>query len=204
MAGRTNFGVDLETVDFTSLVPLAGIEEKELLISQDFVHFLRAIRNVRETNLLFFRLKKEKNEVWAADPRFTRHNPDFDQWAALLPAHLMIEYPPGNVAPHIGTHFVANLHAYQNLSVLVHFRPQLELASKQELTSHWKPLILKCLEAAKNICRLQEAIWNSYGMAGFFHMLRGINFHIYAILTSINIHLVSIVARPGYSKYSRR
>jgi hypothetical protein len=49
--------------------------------------------------------------------------------------------------------------------------------------------------AAKMLCRLQEAVVGSFGLNGLQCMQRGINFTIYAVLGCIVLHLV------GYAKW---
>ncbi len=44
--------------------------------------------------------------------------------------------------------------------------------------------------AAKMLCRLQEAVLQTYGLLGLQCMQRGINFTIYAVLACIVLHLV--------------
>jgi hypothetical protein len=52
--------------------------------------------------------------------------------------------------------------------------------------------MLVCYNAAKMLCRLQEAVVGSFGLLGLQCMQRGINFTIYAVLACIVLHLVRI------------
>lgn len=165
-------------------MPLPGLNADEIQRSQDLSHFLRIIKNVRTSSMIYTKLRKKKTD-WATDTDYVSHNRDFAAWLERLPAHLQINYSPDGSAPWIRSHFVANLHAYHHLSTLIHYRPQLET-----LHGSWKQQMMRCNSAAKNICRLQEAILNNSGLAGLLHMLRGVNFHIYAILTCTCIHQV--------------
>lgn len=185
----------MDTVDFDGVLSLPGLDEKEVRISSNFTHLLRCIRNVRRSNLLYSRLKKEKSD-WATDEEFVQHNRDFNEWLAGLPQSLQMIYPPDGSAPWVKFHFVANLHAYHNMSILVHHRPQLAQVA-QSSDGIWKQRMDECYSAAKRICRLQEGLLQNCGLEGLLHMLRGINFHIYAILAALKIHLVSLTFIPA-------
>lgn len=50
-----------------------------------------------------------------------------------------------------------------------------------------------CYESSKKICRLQEAIFHTFGLSGLLCMQRGINFVIYTVLTCTMIHLVRLL-----------
>lgn len=149
---------------------------------------MRSIRNVRESTVLMLTLRK-KMSAWALDPTFMQHNKDFDRWLRALPGHLQIAYPSDGSAPWIPSHFVANLHSYHYLSVIMHHRPQLQFLSAS-LNGSWKREMLTCYSAASRLCRLQEAVLDSFGMAGLLCMQRGINFTIYTVLTCTMLHLV--------------
>lgn len=48
-----------------------------------------------------------------------------------------------------------------------------------------------CTNAAKSICRLEEVIFEQYGMLGLQCMSRGVNFSIYSLLSGAMIHLIA-------------
>jgi hypothetical protein len=51
--------------------------------------------------------------------------------------------------------------------------------------------MLVCYDAAKSLCRLQEAIVANFGLTGLQCMQRGYSFTVYAGLSCIVLHLVS-------------
>ncbi|KAK5145975.1 hypothetical protein LTR04_001163 [Oleoguttula sp. CCFEE 6159] len=184
---RSDFGVSLETVDFDIPRSIPGLDETEVQVSRQFSYFMRSIRNVQQTTLLFRRLKKTKKD-WPIDPAFTQHNHDFLTWITDLPQDLQVVYPPDGSSPWTPSHFVANMHAYHDLSVIMHHRPQLQFATDSGDVS-WKQHMIICYNSAKNLCRLQESILRNYGLAGLLCMQRGINFTIYCVLTCNMLHL---------------
>lgn len=188
--GRYDFGVDPETVDFEMPRLGAGQDPAEFQIARQFIQYTRVAKNVYGSALLFGRLRKKTHD-WALDPAFIGHNADFSQWLRDVPEDMQIVYPQDGSAPWIPSHQIANLHGYHCLSIVMHFRPQLHAVSGC-YDDIWKQHMLTCYSAAKNLCKLQEAILKTYGMPGLLCMVRGISFHIYAILTCTMLHLVAI------------
>lgn len=70
-------------------------------------------------------------------------------------------------------------------------RAQLVASQSFATDSTWRHHMILCHNSAKILCRLQEAILETFGLTGLLCMQRGINFTIYAILTCTLIHLVS-------------
>jgi hypothetical protein len=186
--GRYDFGVDPDTVDYEMPRPVAGQDAAEFQTARQFVQYTRVARNVYMSALMFGKLRK-KTPDWAMDPGFVSHNADFPVWLRELPEDMQIQYPQDGSAPWIPSHMIANMHAYHFLSIVMHFRPQLHAVS-DVYDGTWKQHMMTCYSAAKTMCKLQEAILKTYGMPGLLCMLRGISFHIYAVLTCTMLHLV--------------
>jgi hypothetical protein len=140
---------------------------------------------------MYGKLKKKTNE-WALDSGFIAHNKDFSQWLQELPEDMQIVYPPDGSAPWIPSHYIANMHSYHYLGVIMHLRPQLHAVS-DSYDGTWKQHMVSCYSAAKNMCKLQEAVIKTYGLPGLLCMQRGISFTIYAVLTCTMLHLVGIL-----------
>lgn len=145
---------------------------------------------VRDSIRIYAGLRKKKKD-WAIDPGYLDHNSRYDRWLDDLPQHLRVSYPEDESAPYIPFHFVGNLHAYFNLCIIMHHRPQLS-AFEDALEEPWRKVMKTCYAAAKRLCRLQEACLNQFGLPGLLCMQRGINFTIYSILTCTMLHLVSL------------
>ncbi|KAI4617809.1 hypothetical protein J4E83_006141 [Alternaria metachromatica] len=188
--GRYDFGVTTDTVDLEMPRHIAGQDPSELQIARQFVQYARIVKNVHHSALVYGRLRK-KNPDWALDPAFVGHNTDFSLWLRELPEDMQIVYPQDGSAPWIPSHQLANMHAYHCLAIIMHFRPQLHAVS-ESYDGIWKQHMLTCYSAAKNLCKLQEAILKTYGMPGLLCMMRGISFHIYAVLTCTMLHLVAV------------
>jgi hypothetical protein len=188
-SGRYDFSVEPDTVDCDTPRPIPGQDATEFQIARQFVQYTRVCKNVYQSAVLFGKLKKKTTD-WALDPTFVGHNADFSLWLREVPEDMHIVYPQDGSAPWIPSHMIANMHCYHFLSIVMHFRPQLHAAS-DNYDGIWKQHMLTCYSAAKTLCKLQEAILKTYGMPGLLCMLRGISFHIYAVLTCTMLHLVS-------------
>lgn len=194
--GRTDFGVRPETVDFSVPRTAPGLDEAELQVSREFTYFMRIAKNIRGTSRLHIRLRKQRKD-WAIDAEFVQHNQDYTAWLRDLPQDFQVAYPNDTSPPWIPSHYVGNIHCYHWLGMLMHHRPQLH-ALANTYDGSWKQLMLLCHTAAKNMCRLQEAVLHNYGLPGLLCMQRGISFSIYCVLTSTMLHLVSFtVLFPG-------
>jgi hypothetical protein len=180
--------VEASTVDFEMPRSIAGIDPSEFQIARQFTQYTRIVRNVQQTILMHGKLRK-KSEDWALDPSFVGHNANFSAWLRDLPDDMQIVYPPDGSTPWIASHFIANMHSYQQLGVIMHLRPQLHAVS-ESYDGIWKQHMLNCYSAAKNMCKLQEAVLKTYGLPGLLCMLRGISFTIYSVLTCTMLHLV--------------
>ncbi|OSS49817.1 hypothetical protein B5807_06060 [Epicoccum nigrum] len=188
--GRYDYSVQLDTVDFEMPRHIPGQDPTEYQISRQFVQYIRIAKNVYLSALMYGKLRK-KTADWALEPSFIAHNADFSLWQQELPEDLQISYPPDNSPPWIPSHYLANLHSYQALAIVMHFRPQVN-AVAESYDGIWKQHMMTCYSAAKTMCKLQEAILKTYGMPGLLCMLRGMSFTIYAVLTCTMLHLVAI------------
>ncbi|KAH3992702.1 hypothetical protein HBH98_204760 [Parastagonospora nodorum] len=188
--GRYDYSVDPETVDYDMPRLVPGQDATEFQIARQFVQYTRVAKNVYQTASLYGKLRK-KSADWALSPAFLGHNADFSVWLREIPDDMQIVYPQDGTAPWIPSHMIANMHCYHFLSIVMHFRPQLHAVS-ENYDGTWKQHMMTCYSAAKTMCKLQESILKTYGMPGLLCMLRGISFHIYAVLTCTMLHLVAI------------
>ena len=179
----------MDTIDFEPPRPSPALDAAEYQVSRQFAQYIRIIKNIQQTVLMYGKLKKKTND-WALDTSFVNHNKDYPLWLQELPEDMQIIYPDDGSPPWIPSHYVANMHTYHYLGVIMHLRPQLHAVS-ESYDGTWKQHMLSCYSAAKNMCRLQEAIIKTYGLPGLLCMQRGISFTIYAVLTCTMLHLVS-------------
>lgn len=184
--GRYDMGVEIDTVDFSAPLTPQGGDDEEYSLSRNFAYFARTIRNARSAIDVYRQIKKEKD--WNSHPMLTALNPVFPRWLKEIPADFQLHLPIDQSQPYLSSHFVGNIHCYHYLSILMLHRPQLK--SADFTNGSWKYEMSICNDAARAICRIQEVIYQTYGIDGFLYMQRGINFTIYCILTSVMIHLV--------------
>lgn len=140
--------------------------------------------------MTYGRLKKSKSKDWGIDPEFVQISPSLDAWLNELPADLSVSYPPEGSPPWLPSAFVGNMHSYYCLSIILFNRPQLAFMTPGGADGQWKHHMLVSYNAAKMLCRLQEAVIGSFGLPGLQCMQRGINFTIYAVLACVVLHLV--------------
>ena len=191
--GRTDLQVEEDTVDFTVRRPVPNGDESEYHVARNFTYLARVVRNVSKMSRAYGHLKKNKN--WGIDPEFVQISPDLDAWLDNLPADMAVSYPPDGSPPWLPSAFIGNLHSYYYLTIILFNRPQLASLSPGGVTGQWKHHMLVSYNAAKMLCRLQEAVVNSFGLPGLQCMQRGINFTIYAVLACIVLHLVRLSCR---------
>lgn len=142
-------------------------------------------------NRVYSRIHKHKD--WGCDPELAQLNPDITSWANDLPGDLTVNFPPDGSAPWLSSAFVGNMHTYYYLITILLHRPQLTHLDPSGLDGQWKHHMMICYNAAKNMCRLQEGIYQSFGLNGLHCMQRGIHFTLYGILSCMVLHLVSYV-----------
>ena len=188
--GRTDMGVDPETVDLSIPRPLPGIDSSDYKITRSFTYFVRKVRNVRTMHDIKTGARPSEQKDWVNDPRFVNVSTTLDTWLKDLPRDLQVIYPDDETPPWLPNHFVGNMHSYYHLTVIMLHRPQLMHPSTYA-NGNWRRHMEVCYESSKSMCRLQEGILQSFGLQGLLCMQRGINFVIYAVLTCTMIHLVS-------------
>lgn len=140
-------------------------------------------------NRVYSRIHKHKD--WGCDPDFVQINPEASAWLNELPADLSVNETPDGSPPWLSSPFIGNLHSYYHLSVILLHRPQLTHHEPTGMDGQWKHHMVLCYNSAKSLCRLQEAVLQSFGLNGLQCMQRGINFTLYCILSCIVLHLVS-------------
>ena len=173
--------------------PIPGLDTSEFQVSRQFTQYTRVVKNIQQTTLMYGSLRK-KSDDWALEPSFVAHNADYPAWLRQLPEDMQIVYPPNGSAPWIPSHYVANMHCYHYLGMIMHLRPQLHAVS-DAYDSIWKQHMISCYSAAKNMCKLQEAVLKTYGLPGLLCMQRGISFTVYSVLTCTMLHLVGCNCR---------
>jgi hypothetical protein len=181
----------MESVDLGIPRPSRGGDEGEIHSTRNFTYFSQVVRNVRRINNVYSRIKKKRE--WGIDPDFVQLNPSFESWINNIPADLQITFPPDGSPPWLPSHFIGNLHSYYYLVVIMLHRPQFTFMEPTNIDGRWKRHMMICYWSAKLLCRLQEAILQSFGMTGLLCMQRGMDFTIYCVLTCTVLHLVCIV-----------
>lgn len=190
--GRTDFSVDVDTVQVDLPFSSNDVDAFEHQSSRRSTFMAQAVRNIKITNNLWQKIRRVKKD-WALDTAFVRHNEDLPNWLRNLPADFQIQYPDDGSPPWLGgNHFVADLHCYHHLVVIMHHRPQLQALLEQGNPDFRTQLDI-CLVSAVLMCRVQEALYRDFGFHGLQFMIRGVNFTIYCVLTCTMLHLVSRV-----------
>ena len=190
-AGRTDMGVDPESVDLSIQRPLPGIDSSDYQISRQFTYFVRKVRFVRSMHDI---KTSAKGDGFAFDPKFKNLSNSLTKWHEELPRDLQITFPDDETPPWLPSHFVGNTHSYYHLTVIMLHRPQLQALSSPNSYNDpaWRRQMAICYGSAKALCRLQEGILHNFGIPGLVCMQRGINFVMYAVLTCVNIQLVGL------------
>lgn len=190
--GRLDLAVDLDSVDFYVPAPQPGDDEGEYHVSRNFTYFARVVRNVRKMSRIYARLRKKKD--WGLDPKFQQLNQDVHSYLGELPADLAVTFPADGSPPWLPSHVIGNTSSYYYLTLILLHRPQLSFLDPAGDDGSWKHHMLVCYDAAKSLCRLQEAIVANFGLTGLQCMQRGYSFTVYAGLSCIVLHLVAIVS----------
>ncbi|EXJ67328.1 uncharacterized protein A1O5_09341 [Cladophialophora psammophila CBS 110553] len=188
--GRTDFGVDPNSVDISENPPCSELDDYERSISRQFAYFVRNVRNIRLITDVHRKLQRKKD--WALDKEFVAYNASFQKWPDELPPDLQLPLPPTGATPNVTSHFLGNMHSHYQLGIVMLHRPQLSASQSFAADSQWRDHMSVCYNSAKILCRLQEGILAKFDLMGLLVMQRGINFTIYAILTCIMIHLVAL------------
>ncbi|KAI6875895.1 hypothetical protein KC323_g98 [Hortaea werneckii] len=191
--GRTDFSVDIESVDLSLPPPSPDVDSFEQQTSRRFTYLAQGWRNIMMTTRLWLSMRRYKRD-WALDPSFIQHNEDIDHWLNSMPSDLRINYPADDSPPWLGNdHFLANVHVYQHLVLVMHHRPQLQALLERRDQGFVRHLDM-CVHAAAMICKLHEALLRDFGLHGLHFMQRGINFTIYCVLSCAMLHLAAITS----------
>lgn len=188
--GRHDLSVDMDSVDFAVPPPIPGGDEEEYSVSRNWTYFARTVRNIGRMSKAYARLRKRKD--WGIDPEFQQLQHSFKSFVSELPADLTISFPSDNSPPWLSSNFLGSLHSYHQLTVILFNRPPLSFLDPNANSVEWKKRMVDSYNAAKSVCRLQEAIMNQYGISGLACIQRGYSFPLYAGLSCIVIHLVSL------------
>lgn len=188
LVGRTDLSVDVESVDYSVPGPIPNGDESEYHVSRNFTYLARIVRGIGRMNRVYSRIKK--TNTWGIAPEFIKLNSELHTWESELPADLILNYPPDGSTPWLPSAFLGNVHSYYHLSIILFHRPQLAFLDPTAADGQWKHHMMICYDAAKTLCKLQEAVLNGFGLTGLLCMLRGINFTIYAVLACVVLHLV--------------
>ena len=186
-SGRSDYGVDPNTVDVRPGLENPRLDRFESSISRQYAYFIQNALNLRMILDCFRKFRKQKD--WATNPELLGTSELLTGWLQNLPSDLQINYPADGSPPTILSHFVANMHIHYHLGIISLHRAPL-LVSNSFVAGSWKTHMAYCYSSAKCLCRLQEALVGRYGLAGLSVMQRGYNFAIYATLLCTMLHLV--------------
>lgn len=188
--------VNHTSVDFREPAPRPGGDDTEYHVSRNFVYLARNVRNITKLSTTYAKLKRTKD--WAVNPEFQQFEQNISAFLTDMPADMRITYPHDGSPPYLPSSFVGNLHSYAHLVRLLYHRPVLSFLDPTTNEVQWKHHMLICYDAAKSLCRLQEALLKTYGLVELQSMQRGYSFTLYAGLSCIVIHLVShVVPQAG-------
>ena len=187
--GRSDYGVDIDTVDISPCPPNSDIDEYEKMASRQFAYWVMNVRNIRGLAETYQKLKR-KNKDWASDPKFLAYNQAFRKWPVDLPKDLQISIPSNGTLPEIPSHWLANMHCHHQLGIVMLYKPQLNASKDFMNDDKWKGIMSMCYNSAKQVCVYQEAVLEKYDTLGLACMQRGLSFPIYAILSCVMVHLV--------------
>lgn len=197
--GRHDLSVNIDTVDFNEPSLVSGSDctleeyERDYNVSRNFVYLTRLVRNVRQLNGLYLRLKKGKN--WGTQPEYLAFERIMNAFLPQLPSDLKIEYPGDNTSlPWLPCAFLGNLHSYYYLSIILFHRGVLGFLEPSVNKALWKRHMMICYDSARHLCRLQEATKKEFGLIGLHSMQRGFSFTVYSGLSCVVLHLVAIVS----------
>jgi hypothetical protein len=189
--GRSDFAIGIETVSYDFPISSSEVDAFEHLTSRRCTILAQAVRNIKISNQLWQIMKKQKKD-WALDPAFVQHNEDLPLWSKQLPDDFQLQYPEDGSPPWLGgDHFMAYVHVYHHLCVIMHHRPQLQ-ALLQKGDPGWRTQLDITLSSASQMCRIQEALYRDFGFHGLHFFIRGVNYTIYCVLTCMMLHLVRI------------
>lgn len=166
------------------------LDDHEHAIHSQFIHMISLQKTIRRMVDVSSKLKAMPS--WRNDPQFLKSAPALDNWLMKLPHYLQIQLSTdlNDRPPVVDSHFAGNLQVYYYLARMMLHRPALAYGKTFAQGGEWRHHMSECTSAAKAICRLEEVIFEQYGMLGFQCMSRGVNFSIYSLLSGAMIHLV--------------
>lgn len=189
--GRSDLVIESDTVDEDFPYPAPEIDVFDYQCTRRHTLMAQAGHAIKVSNTMMQKGKRKKSATWALDPAMGQHDKDLDDFFENMPADLRIHYPEDGSPPWLGgDHFLADVHAYFHLVIVMHHRPQLQTKIEMGLPE-WRRHLDICVDSAIKMCRLQEALLRDFGLHGLNFMLRGINFTVYCVLTCTMLHLVS-------------
>lgn len=188
-SGRHDLAIAPDTVHTEPPQLTAGMDETEYNTTRNFTYLAQIVKNVRKMSKVYLKLRKKRD--WGSDQLFQQLQANFDTFLENLPLDLNITLPPDGSTPWLPSAFVANMHSYHWLIQVLFHRPILSALDPNGSDGQWKQHMMICYSAAKNLCRLQEAIIDTFGLNGLQSMQRGFSFTVYAGLSCIVLHLVS-------------
>lgn len=156
-----------------------------------FTQLARLVRNIKELHSTY--LVGKSNARLATETEFLRHKSTLESWLKSLPVGLRVEHTSDEARPTLNSAFIGHLHSFFCLGMMMLNRIQLPLYDPHSANEQWLRHMLLCHAAAKEQCRLYEAIIHQYGLRGVQCMQRGANFTIYCLLLCVAVHLVSIL-----------
>ncbi|KOS21494.1 hypothetical protein ESCO_005101 [Escovopsis weberi] len=133
--------------------------------------------------------KLKKRQGWEIDPNFLQIERALDNMLSDLPADLCVNFPADGSPPWLPSALLGNVHSYHYLTVILFNRPLLSYLDPTNNEAEWKRHMMICYNAAKCLCRLQEAVLAAFGLAGLQNMQRGSSFTLYGGLSCIVLHL---------------
>ncbi|PUU82536.1 hypothetical protein B9Z19DRAFT_1099110 [Tuber borchii] len=189
--GRDIMQCNPDSIDLQTPIASPDCDENEVAIYESFIYFVWLVKNIRRMNDVHAKLKSTPN--WRNDPQFLDSGSGLDAWAYKLPANLRVNVSTdlAHPGPQVDSHFTGNLQMYYHLTRIMLHRPALAYGKTFSLGGEWKTHMTICTNSAKSICRLEETVFEQYGMLGLQCMLRGVNFTIYTLLTCAMIHLIA-------------
>ncbi|KAK5108859.1 hypothetical protein LTR62_007749 [Meristemomyces frigidus] len=193
--GRTDYAVDLETVEMEVPAATAAtiMDSFEYSTSRRFTYMTQTFHLIKITNNLWRKNRRAKQD-WALDSAFVQHNQYLQSWHRQLPDDMQLHYPEDGTPPWLNRdHFVAYMHIYFHLVVVMHHRPQLQ-ALLERRDQGFRAQLEICLDSAIQMCRVQEALFRDFGLHGLTFMLRGVGFTIYCVLTCAMLHLAAVTS----------
>ncbi|KAG5979288.1 hypothetical protein E4U43_006919, partial [Claviceps pusilla] len=185
--GRHDLTVNHASVDFCVPHPLPGGDDNEYHVSRNFTYLARIVRTIKTMSTVYTKLRRTKD--WAVNPEFQRIEQNISAYLSELPADMIITYPADGSPPYLPSSFLGNMHSYYNLLQILYHRPVLSFLDPTTHEAQWKRRMLICYNAAKALCRLQEALLKQYGLVDLQSMQRGFSFALYAGLSCVVIHL---------------